>query len=132
MTNITVNDFLSIRGTDLELFEMTFVNKDLTTHPLLVVCIIISILVVNIPIIFNISRETEATFLNTLMLLDCGNALMHIPVLLQFFRCFLFLFNFLPYFNPIQHGVLANLFSTGGGIFTPPRDFQFSGLKIRV
>ena len=34
--------------------------------------------------------------------------------------------------NPIQHGLLANLFRRGGYLPPPPRDFQFSGLKIRV
>ena len=34
--------------------------------------------------------------------------------------------------NPIQHGVLANLFSTGGVYLPPLGIFNFSGLKIRI
>ena len=70
----------------LDLFDTQVVNIEQSTHVEIVTLLIILIPVVNIPIIRSVQNDNSGTFLNKLVLLDCANALAHVPILMQQYR----------------------------------------------
>ena len=70
----------------LELFDTKVVNIEQTDHVEMVIILVILIPVVNIPIIYSIQTDKSRTFINKLIMLDCVNALGHVPILLQFLQ----------------------------------------------
>ena len=70
----------------LDLFDTQVVNIEQSTHVEIVTLLIILIPVVNIPIIRSVHNDNSGTFLNKLVLLDCANALAHVPILMQQYR----------------------------------------------
>ena len=70
----------------LDLFDTQIVNIEQSTHVEIVTLLIILIPVVNIPIIRSVHNDNSGTFLNKLVLLDCANALAHVPILMQQYR----------------------------------------------
>ena len=81
-TNVS---FLIIQDT-LDLFDTTVVNDEHPKDVVIVSFMIVLIIVVNIPIAYSVHKEKSGTFINKLILLDCGNALAHVPILLQNFQ----------------------------------------------
>ena len=81
-----VNVSLSIAPGALDVFDTTAVNVEGTLHVELITFMVILIPVVNIPIIRSIYRDKAKTFINILVLLDCVNALGHVPMLLEFYQ----------------------------------------------
>ena len=81
-----VNVSLSIAPGALDVFDTTAVNVEGTLHVKLITFMVILIPVVNIPIIRSIYRDKAKTFINILVLLDCVNALGHVPILLEFYQ----------------------------------------------
>ena len=84
MSNVIVS--LSFAQNSLELFDTSVVNIERTPHVKVVTFMAILIPLVNIPIIHSIHRDKSRTFINNLVLLDCVNALGHVPILLEFYQ----------------------------------------------
>ena len=82
MSNVSV----PIVPETLDLFDTQVVNIEQSTHVEIVTLLIILIPVVNIPIIRSVHNDNSGTFLNKLVLLDCANALAHVPILMQQYR----------------------------------------------
>ena len=82
MSNVSV----PIVPDTLDLFDTQVVNIEQSTHVEIVTLLIILIPVVNIPIIRSVHNDNSGTFLNKLVLLDCANALAHVPILMQQYR----------------------------------------------
>ena len=70
----------------LDLFDTTVVNDEQTNNVVVVSFMIALITVVNVPIAYSVHKEKCGTFINKLILLDCGNAMAHVPILLQHFQ----------------------------------------------
>ena len=71
----------------IEDIDLDVVNKESSPFPLKI-CVALSavlILVVNVCIIREIIRERDFTFINILVLFDCVDSLLHIPIFAQFF-----------------------------------------------
>ena len=84
VTNVSVPSVPIVRNT-LDLFDTTIVNNE-ENHVEIVSFVIVLILGVNIPIIYTVSNDKSGTFINRLILLDCANALAHVPILLEYFQ----------------------------------------------
>ena len=80
LNNVSHIDILG----NLDLYDTEAVNIEQTKHVEMVIFLIILIPVVNIPIIHSIHSDKSGTFINKLIMLDCVNALGHVPILLQF------------------------------------------------
>ena len=67
----------------LDMFDTAVVNKEQATEVEILTLVIILIPTVNIPIIISVFKDKSGSFINTLIILDCLNALAHVPILLQ-------------------------------------------------
>ena len=79
MSNVS----LPILSETLDLFDTEVVNIEQCPYVEIVSFMIILIPVVNIPIIHSIHNDKSGTFINKLVILDCANALAHVPILFQ-------------------------------------------------
>ena len=70
----------------LDLFDTAAVNKEQATDLGVLTFVIILLPAVNIPIINSVCNDKSGSFLNTLIILDCLNALAHVPILLQNYK----------------------------------------------
>ena len=76
----------TIQGNTLDLFDTTVVNVENSAHAELVTALIVLIPIVNIPIIRSVYKDNSGTFINKLILLDCANALAHVPIVIRQYR----------------------------------------------
>ena len=83
LSNVSLSNVSLSTSVTLDLFDTNIVNPKQSTHVEIVTLVIILIHLVNIPIIHSVNNDKSGSFLNTLILLDCANALAHVPILLQ-------------------------------------------------
>ena len=81
LSNVSQHNFSNL----VDMYDTTVVNPEQSTHLEIVTLMVILIPVVNIPIIISVNNDKSGSFLNTLILIDCANALAHVPILLQQF-----------------------------------------------
>ena len=84
MREFSLERNISFDGDGVEMFPM---NEETSSCVMKMLAVIsaLSIMGVNIPIITTISRGKEWTFINLMVLLDCVDAVAHIPILCQYF-----------------------------------------------
>ena len=84
MREFSLERNISFEGEGVEMFPM---NEETSSYMMKMLVVIsgLSILGVNIPIITIITRGKEWTFINLMVLLDCVDAIGHIPILCQYF-----------------------------------------------
>ena len=73
----------TIQGNTLDLFDTKVVNVENSAHAELVTALIMLIPVVNIPIIRSVYKDNSGTFINKLVIIDCANALAHVPIVVR-------------------------------------------------
>ena len=76
----------NIQGNSLDLFDTKVVNVERTTNVEILAAILLLIPVVNIPIIRSVYQDNSGTFINKLVMLDCANALAHLPIVIRQYR----------------------------------------------
>ena len=81
LSNVSQHNFSNL----VDMYDTTVVNPEQSTHLEIVTFMVILIPVVNIPIFISVNNDKSGSFLNTLILIDCANALAHVPILLQQF-----------------------------------------------
>ena len=76
----------SIGINSFELLDTNVVNLEHSNYVEITTALIILIPVVNIPIMRSVYEDSTGTFLNKLVLLDCANALLHVPIVTMQYR----------------------------------------------
>ena len=76
----------SLGANSFELMDTSVVNVEPSAYMEITTALIILIPVVNIPIMRSVYEDNSGTFLNKLVLLDCANALAHVPIVTMQYR----------------------------------------------
>ena len=76
----------SLGANSFEMLDTSVVNVEHSAYVEITTALIILIPVVNIPIMRSVDEDNSGTFLNKLVLLDCANALAHVPIVTMQYR----------------------------------------------